>query len=38
MKNTLQSKEEIDNAPTDKTEQIRLGMKQSLSFTFFYFF
>ncbi len=31
-KNTLQSKEETDNAPAYKTEQVTLGMKQSLSF------
>ncbi len=29
VKNTLQSKEETDNAPTDKTEQVTLGMKKS---------
>ncbi len=28
----LAFKEETDNAPTDKTEQLTLGMKQSLSF------
>ncbi len=32
VKYTLRSKEETDNAPTDKTEQVTSGMKQSLSF------
>ncbi len=31
VKNTSRSKEDNDNAPTDKTEQVTLGMKQSLS-------
>ncbi len=31
-KNTSRRKEETDNAPTDKTEQVTFGMKQSLSF------
>ncbi len=31
-KNTSRSKEETDNTPTDKTEQVTSGMKQSLSF------
>ncbi len=33
--NTPWSKEETDNAPTDKTEQVTLGMKQSLKFGLF---
>ncbi len=32
VENTSQSKEETDNTPTDKTEQVTSGMKQSLSF------
>ncbi len=32
------SKEETDNAPTDKTEQVTSGMKQSLSFQILSFF
>ncbi len=31
-KNTLRSKEETDNAPRDKAEQLTFGIKQSLSF------
>ncbi len=30
VKNTLQSKEETDNTPTEKTEQVTSGMKQGL--------
>ncbi len=36
VKNTLQSKEETDNMPTGKTEQITSGMK-GLSFQIWYF-
>ncbi len=32
VKNTSLSKEETDNTPTDKKEQVAFGMKQSLSF------
>ncbi len=32
VKNTLWSKEETDNMPTVKTEQVTSGMKQGLSF------
>ncbi len=38
VKNTSRSKEETDNVPTDKTEQVTLGMKQSLSFKMLSFF
>ncbi len=38
MKNALRSKEETDNTPTDKTEQVTLGIKQSLSFQILSFF
>ncbi len=38
VKNTSRSKEEIDNALTDKTEQVTLRMKQSFSFQIFFFF
>ncbi len=30
VKNTLQSKEETDNTPTEKTEQVTSNMKQGL--------
>ncbi len=32
VKNASQSKDNTDNTPTDKTEQLTFGMKQSLSF------
>ncbi len=32
MKNTLRSKYDTDSAPTDKTELVTFGMKQSVSF------
>lgn len=38
VKNTLQRKEETDNAPTNKTEQVTSGMKQGLSCKMFSFF
>ncbi len=34
----LRSKEKVDNTPTDKTEQVTFGMKQSLSFQILSFF
>ncbi len=38
VKNTSRSKKETDNVPTDKTEQVTCGMKQSLSLQILYFF
>ncbi len=38
VKNTLQSKEETDNTPTDNTEQLTSGMKQSLRLQVLSFF
>ncbi len=38
VENTLQNKEETDNAPTDKTEQVTSGIKQSLSFQMLSYF
>ncbi len=36
-KNTSQSKEETDNMPTDKTEQVTSGMKQGLIIIYLFF-
>ncbi len=37
-KNILQSKEETDNTPTDKTEQVTTGIKQGPDFQMLSFF
>ncbi len=38
VKNTSRSEEKTDSMPTDKTEQVTLDMKQSLSFQIWAFF
>ncbi len=38
LTHTLWSKKKTDNAPIDNTEQVTLGMKQSLSYQILYFF